>query len=112
MSVTEELIRACFEAWQNHDLQLIQGILAPDFTFRSPYDNDLSREEYFEKCWPHNDKIHSFKIRNLISKESEGFVRYTCKLANGHEFENAEFFTTEGNQITRIIVFFGELPAS
>ena len=112
MSNTEKLIRACFEAWQNHDHDLIQQILGPEFTFKSPYDDLISREEYFEKCWPHNDKIQSFDILNLISQEAEGFVRYSCKLVDGSEFQNAEFFATDGKQISQVIVFFGELPGN
>tara|TARA_B100001939_G_C16484950_1_gene423000 strand:+ start:71 stop:427 length:357 start_codon:yes stop_codon:yes gene_type:complete len=110
MEITEKLIRRSFASWQKNDRDAIEALLAPDFTFTSPYDDCIDRATYFQNCWPHSNKIDSFSILNLISQGNACFVRYRCTLTTGETFENTEYFETNGQQIVQVIVFFGSLP--
>ncbi|MBI40915.1 MAG: DUF4440 domain-containing protein [Leptospiraceae bacterium] len=112
MNDTEKLIRESFKAWQNDDRESIESIVAQDFTFTSPYDDRIDRPEFFKRCWSHSNKIDSFSILSLITQGNEGFARYRCYLKSGQDFENTEYFETNGKQITKVIVFFGALPGS
>src|SRR5262245_60274246 len=52
---TAGIVRACFTAYERKDRALIELLLAPDFTFSSPLDDCISRERYFERCWPNSE---------------------------------------------------------
>ena len=45
-------IRTAFEAYENDDRDALEKVIAEDFSFTSPYDNAIGREEYFLRCWP------------------------------------------------------------
>ena len=46
----EHLVRQCFRAYEEKDRSLIESALAPDFTFSSPVDDNISRAAYFDRC--------------------------------------------------------------
>jgi hypothetical protein len=102
------LIRKCFSAWEAKDRETLEGLLAEDFTFTSPNDDDhFSKEEYWKKCWPGSEKIHAIRIEKLFEKRNEAFVRYECELKDGARFRNTEYFRIEGNKIKEVEVYFG-----
>src|SRR5262245_37634686 len=80
-----DLVRKCFSAWETKDRQALEGLLAEDFTFTSPNDDDhISKDEYWKKCWP---KIRAIHIEKLFEKGDEAFVRYECELKDGARFD-------------------------
>lgn len=81
--------------------------MADDFTFTSPKDDHLSREQYWVECWANSDMIHSYKILNLVEEGSTAFVRYVAKLQDGKRFINTEFFSIENGKIASVEVYFG-----
>lgn len=44
--------RELYLAFAAGDREVVEGILADEFTFSSPVDVGLDRAEYFERCWP------------------------------------------------------------
>jgi ketosteroid isomerase-like protein len=61
MKATELIERAC-AAFQARDRAVFAQLLAPDFTFTSPYDDHIDQAAYFERCWPNAERFRSFEI--------------------------------------------------
>jgi ketosteroid isomerase-like protein len=105
---TSEIVRKCFSAWETQDRPKLESLLADDFTFTSPNDDDhLNKAQYFKKCWPGSGNIKGFKILNLIEAGNEAFIRYECELKDGKRFRNTEFFRIEDGKIREVDVYFG-----
>jgi len=103
-----DLVRKCFSAWETKDREALEELLAEDFTFTSPNDDDhISKQEYWQKCWPGSEKIHAIRIEKLFEKGNEAFVRYECELKDGARFRNTEYLRIEGNKIKDVEVYFG-----
>jgi len=76
MCAPDELVRACFAAYETKDRAALENLLSDDFTFSSPLDDHISRECYFERCWPNSQHLSSFEIKNLQVEGSHVWVRY------------------------------------
>src|SRR5689334_22949632 len=96
------IIRACYAAYETKDRAAIEKLLADDFTFSSPIDDNISRERYFERCWPNSEHIESFNIERLFVQGDEAFVQYEVKTTGKPPFRNTEFFTLRDGQITHV----------
>src|SRR6185295_3660731 len=95
-------------AYETKDRQAIESILADDFTFTSPNNDDhIDRAAYFEKCWAGADLIRGYQILNLFEQGNEAFIRYICELKDGKRFQNTEYFRIEGDKIREVEVYFG-----
>jgi ketosteroid isomerase-like protein len=105
---TAALVRACYTAYERKDRALIESLLAPDFTFSSPLDDNINRERYFERCWPNSEHVGSFKIEKLFVQGDEAFVQYYARPIGGRaSFRNTEFFTVRDGFVTHVDVYFG-----
>jgi len=103
----EDLIRSCYKAYETKDRKLIEGLLTEDFTFSSPLDDNISRERYFERCWPNSTHLARFDILNLFVEGDHAFARYRAQASDGSSFTNTEFFTLRDGKIRHMDVFFG-----
>jgi ketosteroid isomerase-like protein len=105
---TADIVRACFTAYERKDRALIESLLAPDFTFSSPLDDHISRERYFERCWPNSEHLGTFEIEKLFVEGDEAFVQYYARPTGGRApFRNTEFFTLRDGVVTHVDVYFG-----
>lgn len=102
-----QTIRRCFSAWETNDRAALEPLLADDFTFSSPNDDHLNKQEYWEICWPGCVKIKSIDIEKLFQQANEAFVRYVGQLVDGTRFRNVEHFTFDGDRIKAVDVYFG-----
>lgn len=102
----ETLIRKIFSAWQTRDWDFVESALADGFTFTSPYDDHIDKEEYRQKCWNSVKEIGAFEVATIIVKRDEAFVRYRGQV-NGTSVQNTEHFTFQDGKIKEITVFFG-----
>ena len=108
MSTTPaDIVRQCYEAYTSKDRGLIESILADDFTFTSPLDDNISREEYFKRCWPNSEGHVEMIIEQLLEQGDEVYVTYRCKRTNGVTFRNTEHFKIKEGQIQHVDVYFG-----
>ncbi len=110
MSHTHQaLIRAMFEAHQRLDKDAAERIVADDFTFGGPPDPMLDRIQYFEKYWPRGEgqTIRAFRIKRILSGESDAFVTYDVEGMDGTIYKNANYFVFEDDKIKHIGVYFG-----
>nr|WP_307233377.1 nuclear transport factor 2 family protein [Pararhizobium capsulatum] len=92
------------------DRSRMEALLAPDFTFTSPYDDHIDRATYFERCWPAAGSFESLDIRHLAMLGDRCFVLYDGKSHRGKLFRNTELFTIANRRIRSVEVFFGLPP--
>ena len=104
-----DLVRKYFRAYETKDRKAVEALLSDDFTFTSPYDDHIDREEYFERCWPSSERISAFSIEKLFEQGNEVFVRYQLQPKAGESFRNTEHMTIEDGKIKQVDVYFGSL---
>jgi ketosteroid isomerase-like protein len=102
-----DIIRAIFAAYLSNDRRVVEDSLTADFRFTSPYDDEIDKPAYFERCWRNSDWIEQHQLEKIFVEGDEAFVTYRCVARNGRSFRNTEFFTFEGERIRRIDVYFG-----
>lgn len=102
-----DIIRAVFAAYLANDRGAVEHALADDFRFTSPYDDQIDKATYFERCWRDSDWIARHDLERIIVEGEEAFVTYACVAKNGKTFRNTEFFAFAGDRIRRIDVYFG-----
>lgn len=102
-----DIVRSVFAAYISKDRQLVEKLLADDFTFTSPYDDAIDRAEYFERCWPNSERMRSATVEKTFEQGDEVAVLYRVVTNEGKEFRNMELHRFDGNRISRIDVYFG-----
>jgi len=102
-----EMIRAIFAAYMSNDRGVVEDALTDDFRFTSPYDDEIDKATYFERCWRNSDWIERHELEKIFIDGNEAFVTYRCVAKGGKNFRNTEFFTFEGGRVKRIDVYFG-----
>ena len=108
MATKSDLIRKYFDAYKTRDRKVLEDGLAEDFTFTSPYDDRISKAEYFERCWPVSASGRmTNEIERIFEQGNEAFVTYRCAIVNGETFRNTEFFVFAGDRVKSIDVYFG-----
>jgi len=102
-----EIIRAIFAAYLSNDRKVVEDALTDDFRFTSPYDDEIDKATYFERCWRNSDWIERHELDRIFVEGDEAFVTYKCTAKGGKSFRNTEFFTFAGDKVRRIDVYFG-----
>jgi ketosteroid isomerase-like protein len=102
-----ETIRRIFAAYLANDRTFVENALSDDFRFTSPYDDNIDKPAYFERCWNNSDWIERHELERIFVQGDEAFVTYRCIAKGGRDFRNTEFFVFEGNEVKRIDVYFG-----
>jgi ketosteroid isomerase-like protein len=102
-----EMIRAIFAAYMSNDRGVVEDALTDDFRFTSPYDDEIDKATYFERCWRNSGWIEHHELEKIFVDGNEAFVTYRCLAKDGKNFRNTEFFTFEGDRVKRIDVYFG-----
>lgn len=104
----EEIVREYYSAWERKDWETIAGMLADDFTFTSPNDDDhIDIPAYHEKCWGQAESIERFELESVLHGDNEAFVKYVCTTTKATSFRNTEYFQFAGEKISAIEVYFG-----
>lgn len=103
----ERLIRKLFAAYLANDRQQVSDALADDFSFTSPFDDNINKTDYFERCWRDTGWIARHDVERIFAAGDEAFVTYRCLARDGRSFRNTEFFTFEAGKVRRIEVYFG-----
>lgn len=111
-SKISDSIRKYFAAYESKDRQVVEDLLADDFTFTSPRDPEINREAYFERCWPNCWKFKTVHIEDLMEKDNEAFVLYEIEPTLGEKIRNTERIKFSGDKIQAVEVYFGSLPRS
>lgn len=103
-----DLVRQCYRAYETQDRALIEAVLADDFHFSSPRDDNIDRAAYFERCWPNAGRLEAFDLERIVEQGDEAFVRYVARrVADGGRFRNVEVFRFRAGRIIAVDVYFG-----
>jgi ketosteroid isomerase-like protein len=102
-----DIIRDLFAAYMSNDRKAVEDSFTEDFRFTSPYDDEIDKATYFERCWKVSDWIARQALEKILAEGDCAFVTYQCVAKDGKRFRNTEFFTFAGDKIRRIDVYFG-----
>ena len=102
-----EIIRKLFAAYLANDRKAVEAAFTDDFRFTSPYDDEIDKATYFERCWQNSDWIERQDLERIMVEGEAAFVTYRCVAREGKSFRNTEFFAFAGDRIRRIDVYFG-----
>lgn len=102
-----QLARESYGAYESGDRSAIEDLLADDFTFYSPPDPGIDRQQYFERCWPNAGTTAKFDYIRLIESGDEVVVTYELTKQDGHRFRNTEVLTFRGDKLAKAEVYFG-----
>jgi hypothetical protein len=104
----EEIIRAYYSGWERKDWQTVRGLLADDFTFTSPNDDDhIDVQKFHVKCWPQSAWVQRFDLEIVVGRENDAFVKTLCRTTNGKSMQNVEYFRFDDRQIKSVECYFG-----
>jgi ketosteroid isomerase-like protein len=108
-----ETVRANFRAYESGDRALLEKILSDDFCFFAPPDPGIDRATYWHRCWPNSEMTEKFDFLRLIEAGDEVLVTYDLTRTDGSRVRNTEIFSFDGDEISRVEVYFGwDLPAA
>ena len=102
-----DTIRVIFAAYLSGNRKLVEDTLSDDFRFTSPYDDNIDKPTYFERCWKNSDWIERHELERILVEGDEAFVTYLCVAKGGKSFRNTEFFSFDRDKVNRIDVYFG-----
>ena len=110
------LAKGYYRAYETNDRAFVENNLAKGFTFTSPFDDHIGREEYFRRCWPAKNIHQKFNFVTVMQEGNRVFVAYDAELREPNalhpaaRFRNAELMTFENGKLKSVEVFFGDPP--
>jgi ketosteroid isomerase-like protein len=102
-----DTVRGLFAAYLRKDRGFVENVLTDDFRFTSPYDDNIDRATYFERCWPNSERMRDIDVERVCVADDGAFVTYKVATRGGRVFRNTEFMTFAGERIRRVDVYFG-----
>lgn len=108
-----QLARRYYDSYLIGDRAFLEDNLADDFTFTSPYDDHIGRDEYFRRCWPHHPKHQAFHFEAMAQDGDKVLTAYRLDMQAGGKsfsFRNAECMRFESGKLKSVEVFFGDPP--
>ena len=113
-----ELAKAYYRAYETDDRAFVENNLAPGFTFTSPFDEHIGRDDYFRRCWPTINIHRKFNFVTVMQEGNRVFVAYDADLRAPNavhpaaRFRNAELMSFENGKLKSVEVFFGDPPGN
>jgi ketosteroid isomerase-like protein len=105
---SEQLIHQWYSTWETKDASLMDSMLADNFTFTSPNDDDhISKSAFKERCWPQSKFIERFELEDVFVKGNEALVKYLCHTTKGTSFRNVEYLRFADGKLSAIECYFG-----
>ena len=102
-----DIVRDLFAAYMANDRKAVENAFTEDFRFTTPYDDEIDKATYFERCWRATDWIERQDLETIMVEGEAAYVTYRCVARDGKSFRNTECFAFEGDRIRRIDVYFG-----
>jgi hypothetical protein len=111
-----DLAKGYYRAYETNDRAFVERNLADGFTFTSPFDDHIGREDYFRRCWPEKNIHFRFDFVTVMQEGDRVFIAYDAQLREPNavhpaaRFRNAELMTFENGKLKSVEVFFGDPP--
>ncbi len=108
--------KSYYRAYETGDRSVVEDALAPGFTFTSPFDDHIGREEYFRRCWPNHQSHAKFHFESVAQDGDAVVIVYRLEMRAPNpvhpdaSFRNAERMTFENGKLKALEVFFGDPP--
>lgn len=102
-----EVVKACLQAYTAKDRAAIEELIAEDYSFTSPLDNKLNRENYFAICWPNSKGITGFDLKEAAQSGDTVFIVYEGHAEGSKVFRNAELHKVSDGKLVSTEVYFG-----
>lgn len=102
-----DVSRSMIRAFQEQDADLARSLLTDDYTFTSPQDDHLSRDEWFEKCFPTADHFTAQNLTDVVESGDAVLLRYEYTIDDGTTWANAERHVIRDGKIAEVQVYFG-----
>jgi predicted SnoaL-like aldol condensation-catalyzing enzyme len=112
-----EKSKSYYRAYERHDPAYVAGELADGFTFTSPFDDHIGREEYFRRCWSKEPLHQKFEFIAIAQDGDRVTIVYQATLRRPNAvhpdmtFRNAEMHSFEDGKLKSVEVFFGDPPS-
>jgi ketosteroid isomerase-like protein len=105
----EQIVRKFYAAWESKDWHALDILLADDFTFTSPNDDDhISKGVYKARCWDSNVNLtEHFDLQQIVGIDNDAFVMYVLHIKNGKTLENIEHLQMRGAKVEAVRCYFG-----
>ena len=105
----EEIIQRYYAAWEQKEWTPFDNLLAENFTFTSPNNDDhISKSRFKERCWQSQlGLIERFTLEKVSESGNEAFVKYLCRTKSGKSFRNVEYFRFKDGKVEAIECYFG-----
>jgi ketosteroid isomerase-like protein len=103
----ERTVRALYAAYLEGRKDLAGAMLSDDFVFSSPRDDHISRDAYFDLCWPSPPPFRDIAIEYIAIGGDEVAVCYRAEKADGSACRNMEMLRFRGARIASVDVYFG-----
>jgi len=105
----EEIIRKWYAAWEKKDLGTFNLLLANNFTFSSPNNDDhISKSAFKTRCWDTQvEFIKKFELERVTTGADDAFVKYLCHTQNGKSLRNVEYLRIRNGKLESIECYFG-----
>lgn len=107
MSENIDLVKSVLRAYVNDDRDEIERLIADQFSFTSPYDNQIDRTSYMTRCWPNHETTKAIDFIRFFEDGDEVVTSYEITLVSGRKFRNTEILSVKDGKISAIEVFFG-----
>ena len=106
---SEETIRKYYAAWETKDWHPFDILLADNFTFTSPNNDDhISKSAFKTRCWESQvNFIEHFDLQRVFGSGNEAFVLYVCQVKSGKTFRNVEYLRVKDHRVEGIECYFG-----
>jgi len=111
-----DLAQRYYESYEIGDRSFVERILADDFSFTSPFDDHIGRDEYFARCWPNHVNHRKFHFEAMMEDGDVVLVVYRLEMRfpnvahPGASFRNAERMIFEKGKLKSVDVFMGDPP--
>jgi hypothetical protein len=111
-----EKVKGYYRAYERHDPDHVARELAEGFTFTSPFDDHIGRDEYFRRCWPKEPLHQKFEFVAIAQDGDKVMVVYDATLRHPNavhpdmHFRNAEMHGFENGKLKSVDVCFGDPP--
>ncbi len=106
-STVEQIARDCYDAYNKRDRIAFEALMADNFQFTSPLDNQINRQAYFELCWPNGEAVIVLTLQHVAVVGDKAFVTYEGLKRDGQRFRNTELLTVKDGKISEVEVYFG-----
>jgi hypothetical protein len=104
----EEMIRSYYFGWEKKHWNTVESVLADDFTFTSPNNDDhINKRAFKDRCWVTADWIDTIKMECVIVRGDDGFAKYLLTTTAKKSLRKHRVFPFKDEKVSAIEVYFG-----